>query len=595
MINGTRMTRIERIKTDFKISENPPNQRHPRSILLILNFAFCVLHSQAQHPKDFFRSPLDIPLFLSGNFGEIRSNHFHSGLDIKTQSVENKPVYAPADGFVSRIKIQAGGYGNALYVTHASGYTTVYGHLNAYATSIATYLKEEQYKKESFEIELFPDSNLFRVKKGDVIAYTGNTGSSGGPHLHFEIRDTKTESAYNPLFFGFEVKDKVPPAITSLGVYGFSENARKGWTNSKAYSVTKSENKYVVNGGKPIAAGGITGFGLEVYDQLDGADNHNGAYSIELLKDSLRIYFHKIDEMPFHLSRFINSHIDYEEKVLNKNAVQKSFVEPGNQLKIYETKITAGKTLIETGKKYKFTYIVKDVAGNSSLLEFTVEGTKPTEQVKKDTVATKTFYYDSVNTFKAKGIELQLPDFALYRDIDFLYSVKPKTKQTYSAIHSIHKNTEPIQREYTLSIKPDSIPEKVKDKLLIVSFNSNNNPVSEGGKFENDTVKTKTKNFGSFAVMADTTKPKITPVNITRDGDLSAAKTIKVKISDNLSGVGFYRGSIDGKWILMEYDGKNSLLTYTFDKTLSKGKHYFELIVTDGKQNTAKYDASFQR
>ena len=438
------------------------------SVVFIISCQLSIINCEAQHPKDFFRSPLDIPLFLSGNFGELRSNHFHSGLDIKTQGVENKPVYAPADGFVSRIKIQAGGYGNALYLKHANGYTTVYGHLNAYNDSVAKYAKAEQYKKESFEIELFPDSNLFRVKKGDVIAYTGNTGSSGGPHLHFEIRDSKTESAYNPLFFGFEVKDKTPPAITSLIVYAFDENYRKGWTSKKTYAVTISENKYVVNGGKPIATSGITGFGLEVYDQLDGADNHNGAYSIELTKDSSRIYFHKIDEMPFHLSRFINSHIDYEEKVLRKNAVQKSFVEPGNQLKIYDTKITAGKTLIENGKKYKFSYLVTDVAGNTSSLKFMIEGAKLSEPQKKDTLAAKTFYFDSINTFKATGIDLQMPDFALYRDIDFLYSAKPKTKQTYSAIHHIHKNTEPVQREYTLSIIPDSVPEKIKDKYRLV-------------------------------------------------------------------------------------------------------------------------------
>jgi murein DD-endopeptidase MepM/ murein hydrolase activator NlpD len=581
----------------LSLSKNVRGQfKRPFDKLRVTTFVLLFsLSSFAQHPKDFFRSPLDIPIFLSGNFGEIRSNHFHSGLDIKTQSVEGKRVYAPADGYVSRIKIQAGGYGNALYVTHANGYTTVYGHLSAYSDSIAKYIKAEQYKKESFEIELFPDSNLFRCKKGDVIAYTGNTGSSGGPHLHFEIRDTKTENVYNPLFFGFEVRDKTPPAITSLAVYTFDENARKGPQNRKVYTVTKNGGKYIVNGGNPLPASGITGFGLEVYDQLDGADNKNGVYSIELLKDSSRIYFHAIDEMQFHLTRFINSHIDYEEKKLNSNTIQKSFVEPGNQLKIYETKISAGKTLIEEGKKYKFIYLVKDLEGNTSTLEFTAEGGKPSPPPLPDSLAATTFYFDSANRFAAKGIEMQMPDFALYRDIDFLYSVKPKTKQTYSTIHSLHKNTEPIQREYTLSILPESVPEKLKDKLLIVSFNSNNNPVSESGKFKNDTVTTKTKNFGSFAVMADTTKPKITPVNITRDGDLSAAKTIKVKISDNLSGIGFYRGSIDGKWILMEYDGKNSLLTYTFDKTLTKGKHYFEIIVTDGKQNSAKYEASFQR
>ncbi len=563
-------------------------------IFLILHFTFCILHSQAQHPKDYFRSPFDIPLFLSGNFCEIRSNHFHSGLDIKTQGVEGKPVYAPADGFVSRIKIQAGGYGKALYVTHPSGYTTVYGHLSTYNETISAYIKTEQYQKESFEIELFPDSNLFVVKKGDVIAYTGNTGSSGGPHLHFEIRDTKAETPFNPLFFGFDVKDNIAPVINSLVVYSFDENNRKGWQNRKIYPVTKSAGTYLVNAGKPLPASGITGFGLDIFDRANGADNQNGVYSVELLKDSTQIYFHRLDEMPFHLSRFVNSHIDYEEKVLKKNVVQKSFVEPGNQLKIYETKISAGKTLIEAEKKYKFRYIVRDISGNTSSLDFAVEGTSIKQEQKNDTLAVKTFYYDSANVFSAPGISLQMPDFSLYRDIDFAYSTQLKTQKTYSAIHQVHKNTEPVQREYMLSIKADSVPEKIKSKLLIVSFNGGNYS-SEGGEWKDSLVTTKTKSFGDFAVMADTVAPKIIPVNITRDGDLSAAKTIKIKITDNLSGIGYYRASIDGKWILMEYDAKNNLLTYTFDYSVPKGKRYFEITVSDRKQNSAKYEAHFHR
>jgi len=574
------MTRIRQSFTDF----------------LTALFVLFYINASAQYQKNYFRAPLDIPLFLAGNFGEIRTNHFHAGLDIKTQGVEGKPVYAAADGFVSRIKVAASGYGKALYITHPNGYTTVYGHLSTYADTLLNYVTTEQYKRESFETELFPDSNLFRVKKGDVVAYSGNTGSSGGPHLHFEIRDTKSESPYNPLFFGFDVKDKTPPAITSLAVYSFSDNPRKGFTGRKIYPVTKSGEIYKVNDGKPLAVSGIAGFGLEVYDQQDGADNHNGAYSIELLKDSTNIYAHAIDQMPFHLSRFVNSLIDYEEKVLNKNVIQKSFVEPGNQLKIYETKVSAGKTFIEPGKKYNFRYIVKDVAGNASSLDFMVEGSQPiSTDTSNDKLVAKTFYYDSSNVFSANGIDVQMAAYSIYRDIDFTYSTQPKKKYTLSVIHSIYKNTEPVQREYTVSIKPDSVPLNVSDKLLIVSFNGNGNPVSEGGELKEGVVTTKTKIFGDFAIMADTTAPKITPVNITRDGDLSTAKTIKVKITDNLSGIGFYRGSIDGKWILMEYDAKNSLLTYTFDKTLTKGKHYFEFILTDIKQNSSRYEASFSR
>lgn len=559
-----------------------------------LPFAFSAI---AQHPKDYFRSPLDIPLFLSGNFGELRNNHFHAGLDIKTQGMEGKPVFAPADGFVSRIKIAAGGYGNALYVTHPNGYVSVYGHLSTYSDTLRNYIRAEQYRKESFEIELFPDSNLFRVKKGDVIAYTGNTGASAGPHLHFELRDVKTEIAYNPLFFGFDVNDNTPPTIASLAVYGFDENQRKGFVSRKIYSVTKTEKGYTVNGGKPIQASGITGFGISATDRADSAHNQNGTYSIELLKDSSRIYFHKIDEMAFHLSRFLNSHIDYELKVQSKKLIQKSFVEPGNQLKIYDTKISAGKTFIEPDNKYKFRYVVKDFSGNASTLDFTVEGIKPAAKPKQDSAFAKIFYYDSVNVFLAPGLEISMPDFTIYRDVEFMYSAFPKTTKTYSAIHKIHKNTEPVQREYSISITPDSVPENLREKLLIatVSGAGAGNPYSEGGEWIGNAVTTKTRTFGNFTVMADTVKPTITPVNITKDGNLSKAKTIKLKISDNLSGIGYYRATIDGSWILMEYDAKNSLLTYNFDNTIPKGKRYFEISVSDKKNNTAKYEAAFYR
>ena len=168
--------------------------------LIIIPFLFFISVSMAQnsYPQDYFQSPLEIPLILSGTFAELRSNHFHSGLDIKTQQQSGLKVMAAASGFVSRIKVSHFGYGKALYITHPNGYTTVYAHLQNFNPEIDAYIKHRQYKNESYEIELFPKAGELLVNNGDIVAYSGNTGGSGGPHLHFEIRN-KQEHPMNPM------------------------------------------------------------------------------------------------------------------------------------------------------------------------------------------------------------------------------------------------------------------------------------------------------------------------------------------------------------------------------------------------------------
>jgi hypothetical protein len=290
---------------------------------------------QNTYPQNYFRNPLDIPISLAGSFGELRPNHFHSGIDIKTNSRENLNVYAVADGYVARIRVSANGFGNALYINHPNGYTSVYGHLNAYNPVIALYLKNMQYAKESFEVDLFPQAHELPVKKGDIVALSGNTGSSGGPHLHFELRETKTEITINPQLFGYEIEDRVPPAIQAIKLYPLSNSsAINGLNNSASFLVKGKAGNYTLAVSNPIEAHGNIVMGIITSDAQTSAGEKNGVYSIEIKMDGKRYYFHELDKFGFNETRGINSHIDYEERMKSKNTIQRSCVAPNNHLSI---------------------------------------------------------------------------------------------------------------------------------------------------------------------------------------------------------------------------------------------------------------------
>jgi hypothetical protein len=288
-----------------------------KKAFLIYTCVFCLVYAYGQptdkYPKDYFRSPLDIPLFLAGNFGELRPNHFHAGIDIKTESVEGKNIYAAAEGYVSRIKIATNGYGKVIYITHPNGYVTTYAHLQRFSDKIEEYVKKQQYHKEKFEIELFPGKKQLPVEKGEVIALSGNTGGSGGPHLHFEIRDEKTEIAINPLLFGFDIKDDIKPVIKNIAIYPLNDSSYVNGVNKEKYiDLAGSEGKYRITGG-PYTVSGEIGFSVEANDYLNGSSNKCGLFSVELLLDSNRIYYHEIEQIAFSESRYINSHVDYKK------------------------------------------------------------------------------------------------------------------------------------------------------------------------------------------------------------------------------------------------------------------------------------------
>lgn len=547
--------------------------------------------------KDYFRSPLDIPLYLSGNFGELRSNHFHAGLDIKTQGVVGQNVYAVADGYVSRIKASPYGYGNALYITHPDGHTSVYGHLQKYNETITKLVKDYQYKKERFAVELFPTPFQLQVKKGEIVAYSGNSGGSGGPHLHFEIRNTANEHPMNPLAFGFDIKDAIKPDIYAVTVYPLDDTSFvNGKNRSQRFIARGSNGVYRLPLKSDIKVQGNIGFGIETVDRMSGTSNSYGLHNILLKHADQVIFEQQIDEFAFHEGRYINSHIDYSTYRKTRRRVQKSFVQAGNRLRIYKKK--NGAIQCSDLGKHQLEYVVSDLNGNNSAVSFSVQSvdfkiqSQLEEKVEKDI----TFMpFKQRNTLLRPNLLLDIPKGILYEDTYFEYEETEGTSRTVSPVYWLHHHHTPMHKKMTVAIKHKNLTPYQKSKALIVSTIDKRAWYAEGGTWSGDNISVRTRSFGGYAIAIDTVPPKITPINIYNNVNMAGKWSISVKITDNLSGIGTYRGTVDGKWVLMAYDAKNKKISYYFDEHVTKGDHTFKLVLTDEVGNKSTFEADFSR
>jgi len=556
------------------------------------------LLSQNAYPKNYFRSPVDFKILLAGSFGELRKNHFHSGIDIRTDGVQGKPVYAVADGYVSRINISSTGFGKALYITHPNGYVSVYGHLKGFNLLIGAWVKSQQYNKESFVIDMPVDLGVLKVKKGERVAYSGNTGASAGPHLHFELRDAATQNAIDPLLFGFDVKDDIPPKIVRIRIYPMDENSN---VNSSGKPLTfpvsgMGETCQIISKDIIQVSGNII-FGIEAFDLMNENTMKCGVHSIELYVDTTMYFSQSIDQFAFAETRYVNSLLDYPSLIQFNSLIERSYVSPNNKLRIYGKMKNRGIVSFTDDKTHKVLYLVRDETGNTSRLAFWIKSDPPVstgQKVTKSLTGTL-FSCKSENHFVRDDIKLNLPQDALYDDLDFNYSVTPPVHGTYSGLHHLQNEFTPIHSFCSLSIKPEGLPMKLTSKALIALVESPGHFSSQGGTWENGWVTTQIREFGNYAVMVDTIPPVIRPLNIFNNKNISHQSFIMVKISDDLSGIKYYRGTLNGKWILMDYDSKSNSLTYFFDERVKRGKNTFRLVVGDGVGNESVYTAMLSR
>jgi hypothetical protein len=582
------------------------------TLILLTSFADPTVSSSnqkepaPQYPQGYFQPPVGHSLALSGTFGELRPHHFHAGIDIAPdKKLDKEPIYAAAEGYVSRINIQGGGYGQALYINHSNGYKTVYGHLDKFMPAIQAFLRQKQYEKEQFEQDITLQPNEIPIARGQYIGNMGNRGHSFGEHLHFEIRDTKTDRPINPLLFGFDVPDNIAPSLQLLKAY-FMNDKKEVLDTKTIYPVKKGENQYGIQGDTLTINAPYVAFAVKTNDKDNSKNGDNGVFSIELKENDNTAYKFKTETCPFSETRYMNAHVDYREWAQRNSFFHRTFILPGNHLSMYETKVNNGIVHVHDGVK-KIDITTADIAGNKATISFYVQAAEPIMLSKSMTYT----YFLPVNEpsiIKPDGAHFYFPKNSFYENIYLnfnqsrAFGTEGGTYGEYSPTYYIQDAYKPIHAMYTINLKPQNLPDSLHNKAFIAycAREEGGRIYSCGGKWSEDgSLMTKNNRFGGYCIMVDQEPPTIKPVSF--QYDMRKASRLAFKIRDNYEPAGIgegltYRAEVDGQWLLLEYDSKYDLLFHKFDENrIAYGEHYLKLSVKDSRGNERILEGKFKR
>jgi hypothetical protein len=540
--------------------------------------------------KQEITSPLDIPIILSGTYGELRSNHFHSGIDIKTKGIEGLNVYSYANGYVSRIKISHGGYGKALYIKHPDGTTTVYGHLKKFSSKIEKIVKSKQYKRESYEIEFFPKGNEISVLKKELIAFSGNTGGTNGPHLHFEVRD-QNQVPVNPLInASIFIEDGIPPLFKKLFYKSYDNN--DFYSSQTELKIRKVSNSLYIS--DTLKSIGKTGIGIVAFDKHNLANNNNGLFKIETSFNNQNLLEILFDSISFDETKHINTFIDYSFFKNHEIRIQKLFVEDNNLLDLYSFKLNNGFITIENKKSYIYEVNLYDANGNNSKLIVPILGVsvKPEEPLE---LINRRIELNYIERDKEYELEFNSVKVSILKET-FYNNLFLETKFKNDTL-TIDKDTIPLLKPITIYFNTERYNDSLKDRLFIAKISENNKVASYNyTKNAYDGKKSSTKVLGKYVLKLDTINPSISPIGFKENDWISNFSNLKIRIQDSESGIRNYNGWINDKWVLFELNTKKGMIVYNFnDKIISEAKNSLRVEVIDNVGNKTEYKTTFYR
>lgn len=557
---------------------------------IFLFYLLCcsTLFAQNNFPKDYFSPPLDIPMQLSGNFGELRPNHFHAGFDFKTQQIEGLKVYASAEGYVSRIKISTFGNGKTIYITHPNGYTTVYAHLQKAVGPIQDFITTTHYKEQSFEIEMYLKPGEIPIKKGEWIAVSGNTGASEGPHLHYEIRDSKSEFIINPMLFGFDsgCRDTKKPTISGLYVYPlFSSTVNKSKRPILLNTALQKDGTYLAD---KVLANGPIGFGIIANDYDDVSFNNNGVYSVNSFLNGQPKFSYQFDTHSFDDMRYVNALIDYAKYKKTGQRVQKLFMKNKYDLAFIKTDETKGQIIPTPNLDDVYRIEVADFFGNKSVITVPIQYDSSVSLIPAEPVVSNYFLMaNKDNIFEKENASVFFPAGTFYDDFALNFDVRDK-------ILYLHDDSVPAHSNFTISLTNNTLSKELQEKTFIARLDGEQ--INYNSTYRKDSVfSAKVKTLGKYKLVTDILAPKVSiakPI----EGKWVSQDAIQLQISDLGSGIKTYNGFLNGQWVLFEYDNKTRKITHYFnDDFLLNGANELKVIVTDAMGNSTTFETHFFR
>jgi hypothetical protein len=548
------------------------------ALTLVVLFFTRMGWAQGPYPQDYFRHPLNIPMQLVANFGEIRANHWHMGLDIRTQQRVNLPVYAAADGYIARVSVEPGGFGQAIYINHPNGYTTLYGHLNSFMPELAQYVKDQQYAQQSWRVNLFLTPNLFPVKKGDLIALSGSTGASEGPHVHFEIRDTRTEQCLNPLLFSFPLPDAVPPTITRLALYDRNKSTYD--QSPQLFGLQRSAGIYTVAGSLIRTGSDKISFAIGAVDRFTGSANSNGIYTARILLDEQPQSEFVLDRISYSDTRYINAQLDYPYKYRGGGSLQHLTPLPGAQSVAYHLYNSDGAIHLNDYETHDVLIEVGDANGNFSKIQFRVQREAALAKAYTAPVGER-LLPNNVNVFERDGFELFTTEQSIYDTVTASFSSTPgNAAGAASPLFGFLSAAIPSHDSVTVRIKaPADLSAERRDRMVIKNVSGSRSFV-EKAHWQNGWLSAKFRQFGTYQLFLDEQPPTI-PAPAT---NLTKASRLVFTPSDNFSTISSFRAEVDGQWLRFSNDKGHSWIYY-FDEKFPRGEHQLTVTVEDEAGN----------